>query len=231
MKSSVEPDVAHPSACRSGIRAAVWLALPILLATPLRAQPDLSGVWIATANRNLPSDPAYTPEARKLWTERKANLAKEDPATYCLPNGVVRVTALPYKIVQTPNLVVLLSEGNTHSFRRFFLDGRPHNLDLEPNSWTGDSIGKWQGDTLVVDTIGFNDRTWLDDTGKPHSDEMHVVERYRRPGQGRLEIEYTIQDPKAFTKPYTFKRVFNLAPPGREIREYFCTDTNHLLSK
>jgi hypothetical protein len=195
------------------------------------AQPDLSGVWIAGVNRNLPSDPAYKPESLKVWAERKANLTKEDPATYCLPNGVVRVTPLPYKIVQTPKLVVLLSEGNTHSYRRFFLDGRAHNLDLEPNSWTGDSIAKWESDALVVDTIGFNDRTWLDDTGKPHSDEMHVVERYRRPDRGHLEVEYIIEDPKAFTKPYTFKRVFNLVPPSREIREYFCTDTNHLVSK
>jgi len=201
-----------------------------LASVPMFAQPDLSGVWIASGSRNLPSDPAYTPEYMKIWAARKANLKKEDPATYCLPNGVVRVDAEPYKIVQTPKLVVLLSEGNTHSYRRFFLDGRPHNLDLEPNSWTGDSIGKWEGDTLVVDSIGFNDRTWLDDTGKPHSDEIHVVERYRRPDKGHLEIEYNIQDPKAFTKPYTFKRVFNLAP-GREIHEYFCTDTNHLVSK
>lgn len=208
----------------------VLLALG-LATLPVLAQPDLSGVWIAAINRNLPSDPAYTPDALKVWAARKANLSKEDPATYCLPNGVVRVTAVPYKIVQTPKLVVLLSEGNTHSYRRFFLDGRPHNLDLEPNSWTGDSIGKWEGNTLVVDSIGFNDRTWLDDTGKPHSDEMHVVERYRRPDHGHLEVEYTIEDPKAFTKPYTFKRTFNLAPAGREIREYFCTDTNHLVSK
>ncbi len=78
-------------------------------------------------------------------------------------------------------------EGNTHSFRRIFLDGRAHNLDLEPNSWTGDSTGKWEGNTLVVDTIGFNDRTWLDDTGKPHSDQLQVTERYRRPDAGRLE--------------------------------------------
>ena len=207
------------------------LALAVFaLAAAAFAQPDLSGVWIVSANANLPGNPAYTPDAMKAWADRKANLAKSDPATYCLPNGVVRVTSRPYKIVQTPKLVVLLSEGNTHSYRRFFLDGRPHNLDLEPNSWTGDSIATWEGDTLVVDTIGFNDRTWLDDTGKPHSDEMHVVERYRRPGKNRLEVEYTIEDPKAFTKPYNFKRTFALAS-GRELREYFCTDTNHLVAK
>jgi hypothetical protein len=194
---------------------------------------DLSGVWVVRGSTNLPDDLPYRPEALKLWQERKANIAKnnakDDPAAYCLPNGVVRVTSLPYKIVQTPQLVVILSEGNTHSFRRIFLDGRAHNLDLEPNSWTGDSIGKWDGTTLVVDTIGFNDRTWLDDTGKPHSDQLHVIERYRRPDAGRLEVQYMIEDPKDLTGPYTFIRTFG--PANREIQERFCTEQNHLVTK
>jgi hypothetical protein len=125
--------------------------------------------------------------------------------------------------------VVVLSEGNTHSFRRFFLDGRAHNLDLEPNSWTGDSTGKWEGDALVVDTIGFNDRTWLDDTGKPHSDALHVIERYRRPDPGHLEIQYTIEDPKFLIRPYTFTRTF--VPANREVQERFCTEQNRLVGK
>jgi hypothetical protein len=191
--------------------------------------PDLSGVWVVRGTANLPDDLPYRPEALKLWQERKASLTKADPAAYCLPNGVVRVTSLPYKIVQTPQLVVLLSEGNTHSYRRFFLDGRPHNLDLEPNSWTGDSTGKWEGTTLVVDTIGFNDRTWLDDTGKPHSDQLHVIERYRRSDAGTLEVQYTIEDPKFLTRPYSFTRTF--VPANREIQERFCTEQNHLVAK
>lgn len=190
---------------------------------------DLSGVWVVRGSTDLPGQLPYRPEALKLWQERKANLSKDDPAAYCLPNGVVRITSLPYKIVQTPQLVVMLSEGNTHSFRRFFLDGRAHNLDLEPNSWTGDSIGKWEGDTLVVDTIGFNDRTWLDDTGKPHSDQLHVVERYRRPDAGHLEIQYTLEDPKFLTRAYTFTRTF--VPAKREIQERFCTQENRLAGK
>ncbi|HEY2844627.1 MAG TPA: hypothetical protein VGJ09_13295 [Bryobacteraceae bacterium] len=207
--------------------------LPVLIcaAALVSAQsvPDLSGVWVVSGSVNLPGDPAYRPEALKLWQERKANLAKDDPAAFCLPNGVVRVTALPYKIVQTAKLVVLLSEGNTHSFRRFFLDGRPHNLDLEPNSWTGDSIGKWEGNTLVVDTIGFNDRSWLDDTGKPHSEEMHVIERYRRPDAGHLQVEYTIEDPRFLARSYSFTRTF--VPAQREIQERFCTEQNRLAGK
>jgi hypothetical protein len=208
----------------------ILLLLAFAAATLLaQGTSDLSGVWIVRGSTNLPDDPPYRPEALKLWQERKANLKKDDPAAYCLPNGVVRMTSLPYKIVQTPQLMVLLAEGNTHSFRRIFLDGRAHNLDLEPNSWTGDSIGKWEGNTLVVDTIGFNDRTWLDDTGKPHSDQLHVIERYRRPDAGRLEVQYTLEDPKFLTKPYTFIRTF--VPANREIQERFCTEQNHLVAK
>ena len=182
---------------------------------------DLTGVWIVSGSPNLPSDPAYRPEALKLYNERKASGGKGDPEKACLPNGVVRIEALPYKIVQTPKLVVLLSEGNTHSYRRFFLDGRPHNLEIEPNSWNGNSIGHWEGDTLVVDTVGFNDATWLDSTGKPHSEELHVIERYRRPDLGHLAIEYTLEDPQAFSKPYTFSRTLTLVT-GRDLHEYFC---------
>jgi hypothetical protein len=118
-------------------------------------------------------------------------------------------------------MVVLLWEGNTHSYRRFFLDGRAHNLDIEPESYTGQSIGKWDGDTLVVDTVGFNDKTWLDSTGKPHSEAMHLIERYKRPDLGHLNVDITIEDDKAFTKPYNFTRTFTLAP-GWELQEYIC---------
>jgi hypothetical protein len=191
--------------------------------------PDLSGVWIVSQGLDITAQVPYQPAFLKIWNDRKADLVKQDPATYCLPNGVVRLTNLPYKIVQTPALVVLLSEGNTHSYRRFFLDGRPHNLDLDPNNWNGDSIGRWEGSTLVVDSIGFNDKTWLDGTGKPHSESLHVVERYSRPSRDRLEIQYTLEDPKALTKTFTFTRV--LVPAKREIQERFCTDTNRLAAK
>lgn len=192
-------------------------------------KPDLSGVWIVNGTSNVP-DPAYLPAAKKKWAENKANLTRNDPAAACLPNGVVRITKLPYKIVQTPKLVVLLSEGNTHSYRRFFLDGRPHNLDLDPESWTGDSIAHWDGDTLVVDTIGFNDKSWLDDTGKPHSEALHVIERYSRPNLDHLEVGYTVEDEKSLARPLTFTRVFNLAP-NRDLQEYFCAYKNFVAAK
>jgi len=181
---------------------------------------DLSGVWVPTSTL-LPSDPSYQPWAKKLYDERKANKGKDDPERFCLPDGAVRINPLPYKIIQRKDAIALLWEGNTHSYRRFFLDGRAHNLDIEPESYTGQSIGKWEGDTLVVDTIGFNDKTWLDATGKPHSDAMHLVERYSRPDLGHLKVELNIDDPKAFTKPYTFTRTFTLAPAW-ELQEYVC---------
>lgn len=181
---------------------------------------DLSGVWIPTSTL-LPSDPSYQPWAQKIYDQRKADRGKDDPERYCLPDGAVRVNALPYKIVQRRDLVLELMEGNTHSFRRFFLDGRAPNLDIEPESWTGQSTGKWEGDTLVVNTVGFNDKSWLDSTGKPHSEEMTLVERYRRPDLGHLNVELTISDKKAVNKPYAFTRGFTLAP-GVELQEYVC---------
>jgi hypothetical protein len=181
---------------------------------------DFSGVWVPTSIL-LPSDPSYQPWAKKIYDERKANKGRDDPESVCLPDGAVRVNPLPYKIVQRPEAIALLWEGNTHSYRRFFLDGRAHNLDVEPESWTGQSIGKWDGDSLVVDTVGFNDKTWLDSTGKPHSADMHLIERYRRPDLGHLKVDLTIEDPKAFTKPYSFTRTFTLAPKW-DLEEYVC---------
>ena len=220
--------------------AAAMLAALLLASFPAQGQPgkksgpvprtsegkvDLDGVWIISGSTDLPTDPAYLPAMQELYAERKASGAKGDPEKLCLPNGVVRVEPLPYKIVQTPKLVILLSEGNTHSYRRIFIDGRAHNLDLEPNTWNGDSIGHWEDDSLVVDTVGFNDNTWLDRTGKPHSEALHVIERYRRPDLNHLEIGYTLEDPQAFAKPYTFVRTFTRVT-GRDLKEYFCAMNN-----
>jgi len=158
---------------------------------------------------------------KKTYDERKANKGKDDPEKFCLPNGAVRANPLPYKIVagsQNDRAAV----GRKYSqLPAILLDGRKPNLDIEPESWSGLSNGKWDGDTLVVDTVGFNDKAWLDSTGKPHSDAMHLTERYKRPDLGHLNVELTIDDAKAFTKPYSFTRSFTLAP-GWELQEYVC---------
>ena len=181
---------------------------------------DLSGVWIPSSTL-LPSDPSYQPAAKAIYEARKADKNKIDQERICLPEGAVRVDPLPYKIVQRQDMIALLWEGSTHSYRRFFLDGRAHTLAHDPETWTGQSIGKWDGDALVVDTVGFNDKTWLDSTGKPHSSDMHLIERYRRPDLGHLMVDLTIEDPKTLTKPYTFTRSFTLAP-NLELQEYVC---------
>jgi hypothetical protein len=184
---------------------------------------DFSGVWVVSGKAVLPSEPSYKADFQAVYDQRKAAKGKDDPESLCLPDGVVRVTELPYKIVQTPKMIVLLSEGNVHSYRRFFLDGRTQQaaLELEPETRSGISVGKWDGDALVVDTIGFDEKTWLDPTGKPHSNAMHLTERYTRPDRGHLNVQITIEDAKALTKPFTFNRVFTLAPTW-ELQEYVC---------
>jgi len=196
-------------------------------------KPDLSGVWNPGLTFAMIGQVPLQPWAEALYKERRANLSKDDPEGHCLPAGVPRISPFPYKIVQTPKLVVILDEGNVHSYRQFFLDGRDHPKDLHP-LWMGDSIARWDGDTLVVDTIGFNDKTWLNGQGLPHSDQLHVIERYRRLDAGHLEIEITLEDPKAFTRPHTFKRTHTLLPTW-EIHEYICNefnvDVDHLVGK
>jgi hypothetical protein len=187
-------------------------------------KPDLSGVWLPGRTIGPSPSPSFQPWAQTLYQQHKADPAKYDPAERCLPTGVPRIPPTPYKVVQTPPIVVILFEGNIHSFRQIFVDGRNHRLDVQP-TWYGDSVGNWEGDTLVADTVGFNDQTWLDSDGKPHSEALHVIERFRRPDAGHLEIQYTIEDAKALTKPYAFTRISPLAVK-REIREYICNENN-----
>jgi hypothetical protein len=176
--------------------------------------------------------PSLQPWAEAIYQERRATLSKDDPEGHCLPAGVPRISPFPQKFVQTPTLLVILDEGNIHSFRQIPLD-RGHPKDPDP-LWMGDSVGKWDGDTLVVDTIGFNDKTWLNGQGTPHSDALHVIERISRPDLGHLQFDITLEDPKAFTKPHTFQRAFTLMP-NTDLLEYVCNefnvDADHLVGK
>jgi hypothetical protein len=195
-------------------------------------KPDFSGVWNPT-NFVAMGQPSLQPWADALYKERRANLSKDDPEGHCLPAGVPRISPFPMKLVQTPSLVVMLEEGNVHSYRQFFLDGRGHPKDQD-SLWMGDSVAKWDGETLVVDTIGLNDKTWLNGQGLPHSDQLHVTERYQRPDSGHLSVDITLDDPKAFTKPHTFNRTYALLTDW-EIHEYVCNefniDVDHLVGK
>jgi hypothetical protein len=186
---------------------------------------DFSGVY-TPANFSDYGGPLPLNEwAQKVYQERRASLSKDDPEARCLPAGVPRISPFPQKFVQTPKLFVILDEGNIHSYRQIFLDGRGHPPELD-QLWMGHSIGTWEGnDTLVVDTVGFNDKTWLNGQGLPHTDKLHVIEKYRRPDLGHVEVEITIEDPGALTRPHTFTRTFLLRPDW-ELLEYVCNEFN-----
>ena len=192
-------------------------------------KPDLNGLW--GPDRNFIYDITSTlkkgdvlpiqPWAEKLAKER---MSSADPEASCLPAGVPRMAPYPWKIVQQPKLVVFLFEGNIHTYRQIFLDGRKHPDDPDP-TWYGHSTGKWEGDTLVVDTVGFNDKFWFDFAGHPHTPKLHITERFRRPDYSHLDFEVVIDDPGAYTKPFT---MYGHSPlvENSEIMEYICNENN-----
>jgi hypothetical protein len=147
---------------------------------------------------NAPNKPPYKPELQAKLAENSRLQSRRDPAFYCKPEGVPR-SGPPNQIVQTPGQVVLLY-ANRNTFRVIPTDGRPHRQDVDP-SWMGDAVGRWEGDTLVVDSRNFIDESWLDADGWFHSDQMRVVERFRREGDA-LHYTVTVEDPVNFTRPW-----------------------------
>jgi hypothetical protein len=203
-------------------------------------RPDLSGIWETESgyNQNLAKDlkeVPYQPWAKALAAERATGSKEaEDPTANCLPQGVPRIGAVPppWRIIQTPNYIAVLYEA-FNFWRQIFVDGRELGEDFSP-TWLGYSMGKWDGDTLVVDTKGFNGRIWLDQPGKPTTDALHVIERFRRKDFGHLEIQITIDDPKAYTKPWTVTENAHLLT-DTDLLEFICNENNvdvgHLKSK
>jgi hypothetical protein len=197
-------------------------------------KPDLSGVW-ESANqyfndlaRDLkPGELAMLPWAKKLQAEREGRDHRDDPLNTCMPPGVPRINMTtangphPLKIVQTPTLVVLLYETSANqTFRQVFLDGRTFPKDPNP-TWLGYSIGHWDGNTLVVDTIGFNGREWVDTAkGHPQTESAHVTERFTRLDIGHMDIDITIDDPGAYEKPWRAKVPFHLLADTDLIETY-----------
>jgi hypothetical protein len=214
---------------------------------------DLSGIWVAEpatreellrlfpgGENNLgeispsryfmnifsdfkPEEVPIRPAAAAIAQGRRVGLAKDIPLTRCLPAGVPLVNALPapYKLIQTPGSIAMLYEQDT-SFRQIFIDGRKLPADPQP-SWLGYSVGKWDGDSLIVDTAGFNDRSWLDAFGHPHSEAMRVTERFRRRDFGHMEVQITVNDPVMYTKPFTIKFT-HLLQAESDILETFCSE-------
>ena len=197
-------------------------------------KPDLSGVWngggpigdIAQGLAKGESIPIL-PEAQKIMASRQS---KDDPEANCLPTGIPRIAPYPWRIVQTPTHIFFLFEGNIHSYRQIFMNATKHPDDLDP-TWYGHSIGHWDGDTLVVDTVGFNDRFWFDFVGHPHTQRLHTIERYTRKDAGTLINEVTIDDPGAYSRPFKVTFTARLMP-GEELMEYICQeneqDTKHI---
>ena len=210
-----------------------------------RSTPDLSGVWFPDPDPNgkpggleqivfpryfvnvtadyQPGAVVLQPEADATFKKRLASEGKDQPAAYCKPDGAPAINSapLPFKIVQTPKLVMILYESNT-DFRQIFLDGRKPVEDPLPR-WMGYSTGRWDCDTLVVDTVGFVDHLWLDAMGHPNTSQLHVVERFRRPDAGHLTIETTIDDPGAYVKPFTYTQPLTLQTDS-DLLEYYCTE-------
>jgi len=172
----------------------------------------------------VPVEIEFLPEAKKIYQQRNSNLSKDDPEAWCLPPGIPRMmaTPFPFQIYQLPDRVIFLFEGGAHIFRIVYMDGRSHPKDPQP-TFMGDAIGHWEEDTLVVDTVGFNDGTWLDQVGHPHSDALHVIERYTRKDTLTLHYEATIDDPKMYTSPFTFT-VTELLQPDTDILESVCNE-------
>jgi hypothetical protein len=213
----------------------------------VNGKPDLSGIWQAQAEprgaglyglgespnskyfRDIlsdfkPDEQPLTPEGVEILRKHaQANAAGEAPGLNCLPDGVPHGDLLPepFKIIQTPGEIIMLYEVET-TFRQIFTDGRKQPVDPSP-AWNGYSVGKWDGDTLVIDTAGFNDLSWLDARGHGHSEEMRVQERFRRRDYGHLELGITITDPKMFTKPISFNVVEELLP-DTDLFEHYCLE-------
>ena len=198
-------------------------------------KPDLSGVWIATDDP-YPEDPDALPWAAALIKERLANGLKDAPHNHCLPGPPpVPGSAAPFieKFVQTPSLLVILFE-DVPNVRQVFLDGRTHPSNWDP-TWLGHSIGRWEGDVLVVDTAGFNDRSWIGALGDgyiPHTEKLHVTERYQRVDFGHMQLAVTFDDSGALAKPLHMNVKLDLAPQ-EEVLEYVCENNRpeHLVGK
>lgn len=175
----------------------------------------------------------FMPWSAALYDYNATNLSKYDPEGYCLPPGGPRMMATPYpmEIIQLPdqNRILMIFEGATHVWREIYMDGRAHpEGDALNPTFLGHSVGRWDGDTLVVDVVGFNETTWIDFFGHPHTDALHVVERFSRPNFNTLHYEATIEDSGAYTEPWTIGWDIEWRADS-ELIEYICQENNRYL--
>jgi hypothetical protein len=205
---------------------------------------DLSGIWRPLENRPCPAEGCadmkvgqqfvdmgwglkgglpYQPWAAELTKKRMAELRKDDPNSQCLPTGIVRMHTAPLyrKIVQTPGVVIILNERQVW-YRQIFTDGRPLPPDPVP-TWNGYSVGRWDGDTLVVRSNGFRDGIWLDSNGSPLTESATITERFQRLDYGTIDIAVTVDDPKAYTAPWT-TTIRHVVAVDTELIDYVCQE-------
>ncbi len=220
-----------------------------LLAQAGAKMKNFSGVWQALTQGQFNSDPQQKPKGFAFtedpppmlpWAKEKfdANVdptkerndhgrMERDPGMNCFPPGPtwLHVQPRPFEFIEAPGRILIRYEWD-RALREIWMDGRKHPQDLDPN-WMGHSIGKWEGDVLVVDTVGITEKTWLDMAGHVHSDALHLVERFSRKDKETLVVDITFEDPVAYSKPWTGQRIFKLHP-GWEIQEHVACET-HLL--
>ena len=203
-------------------------------------KPDFSGVWLTRGGYTVnmakdlkPGELAFQPWAETLYQHRLSNEGKEDPQAACVLSGVPREDVVPYpfKILNSKGEIVILYEA-LHSYRQIFTDGRA--LPKNPNpAWMGYSVGHWEGDTLVVQSSGFVDNNWLDNSGHMGTESLRLTERFHRPDFGHINLQLTIDDPKAYTKPWNVN--LQLLADDTELIEYVCDenekDLKHLVGK
>ena len=188
--------------------------------------PDLSGPWTGRSAVFQVPEEELTEKSKALIREREENYFKDRPAFRCQPAGPETVIGWR-RIVQTPSLIAIAYETLTYRF--IFMDGR--TLEANPErTWMGYSVGRWEGDTLVVESFGFNDRTWLDARGLPHTEALRTTERYRRRTLGQLQVELTVADPGAFAKPWTVTYDLEFQP-DTEMVEAVCEDKSRFVGR
>jgi hypothetical protein len=230
-----KPDLAAPvprTSAGTPDLSGVWAADPagesdrrfdVDAANPLSADLQFISKYALNVFADLkPGDDPMRPEAAALLRQRTERAGKDSPTSHCLPGGVPFSSMIaPFKIVQTPGLIVMLMEDNNPP-RQIYTDGRSLPVDPSP-SWMGYSSGAWQGDTLAVETTGFTDRSWLDAMGHPRSEAARVVERMRRRDVGHMDVDVTIDDPKMYTRPFSFRYAARLLP-DTDILEAVCAE-------
>ena len=193
-------------------------------------KPDLSGIWLASravfdlaqAVRKGEQVP-FTPEGRAIFAERRKSNSKDDPGARCLPTGlpVRALLRTPFKILQTPSVTAILYESRT-TFRQILTDGRPLP-EVDWPAWNGFSVGRWEGDTFVVQTAGFNGKPWLDQAGYPASDALRITERFRRRDFGHMDMEMIIDDSRMYSQPWSIFSEFTLQV-DTELLEFICEE-------